>query len=295
MAEIAVLGLGPVGLATAWGLLERGHTVHAYDSNRPLADKCRKGEFPRAEEISRELRAETSSRFLVHENIGAVLSLETVVICVGTPAHGQGFNLQGIRSALLECKVAKGAGLLRHCIVRSTLIPGTIQQELLPALAGGEEFDLSYYPEFLREKFLREDSLHPPLQAVAHSSASARERFARFFPGEFRELDFASAEALKVACNAFHALKVVFANEVADFCEKSGASAEAVMSAFCEDGKLNISSRYLRPGAPFDGPCLDKDLRALEGALDSHGLEAGLLRSIRKSNDNRMTKWKHNR
>lgn len=295
MAEIAVLGLGPVGLATAWGLLERGHTVHAYDTNRLLADKCRKGEFPRAEELSQELCAEVSSRFLVHENLGAALSLETVVICVGTPAHDHGFNLQGIRSALLECRVTKGAGVLRHYIIRSTLIPGTTQQELLPVLLEGEEFDLSYYPEFLREKFLREDSLHPPLQAAAHSSSSARERFSRFFPGEFRELDFASAEALKIACNAFHAMKVVFANEIADLCERTGASAESVMRVFCEDGKLNLSSRYLKPGAPFDGPCLDKDLRALEGALDNHGLKAGLLRSIRKSNDDRTTEWKHSK
>jgi GDP-mannose 6-dehydrogenase len=177
----------------------------------------------------------------------------------------------------------------RHYILRSTLIPGTIQREILPLLQDGAEFDFSYYPEFLRERFLREDLIAPPLRVVAHSSPSAQERFSVIFPEEFRQLyDFASAEALKIACNAFHALKAVFANEIADFCEQAGASAQEVMKAFCEDEKLNLSSRYLKPGAPFGGPCLDKDLRALEHSLSQYGLQGELLRAIRKSNTARL-------
>lgn len=290
MAKVALLGLGPVGLATAWGLLERGHTVHAFDANPALVEKCKKGEYPRAEELGRELRA-ASSRFLIHDSLKSAICVETIIICVGTPAGQQGFELEALRQALVECRAPKGAGGRRHYILRSTLSPGTIQREIFPILQEGEEFELSYYPEFLREKALREDLLDPPIQAAAHTSSSAQERFSMLFPGEFQVLrDFASVEALKIACNAFHALKVVFANEVADLCEKTGASAESVMQAFCADKKLNLSSRYLRPGAPFGGPCLDKDLRALEFTLDSHGIEAGLLRSIRASNEERITK-----
>jgi GDP-mannose 6-dehydrogenase len=231
------------------------------------------------------LRAALSSRFFVLSHPAEALMADTVVICAGTPAENNEFNLSGVRSALLECRAPKGSGLRRHYILRSTLTPGTIQREILPLLQAGEKFDFSYYPEFLREKFLREDSLHPPLLAAAHSSPSAQKRFAQFFPGNFHELsDFSSVEALKIACNAFHALKVVFANEMAELCEKTGASAEEMMRVFCADQKLNLSHLYLKPGQAFGGPCLDKDLRALEGALDQHEIRGELLRSIRKSN-----------
>ena len=286
MAEIAILGLGPVGLATAWSLLEKGHTVRGYDSKPSITQQCRLGHFPRAQALSEELRAALSSRFFVLTHLEEALKADTVVICAGTPAENNEFDLSGVRSALLGCRAPKGSGIRRHYILRSTLTPGTIQRELLPLLREGEAFDFSYFPEFLREKFLREDSLHPPLLAAAHSSPGAQMRFAEFFPGRFQVLsDFSAVEALKIACNAFHALKVVFANEMADLCEKAGASAEEMMRAFCTDQTLNLSSRYLKPGDPFGGPCLDKDLRALEGALDLYGIGGELLRSIRKSND----------
>lgn len=291
MAKVALLGLGPVGLATAWGLLERGHTVHGYDINPSLVEKCQSGEFPRAAELSGKLRAALNSQFYIYDRLHSLPRTETVVICAGTPADDRGFNLQGVKSALVNCRTPKASGSKMHYILRSTLSPGTIQKEFLPILREGEAFDFSYYPEFLREKFLLDDVLFPPIQAVAHTSASARDRFAIIFPGQFQELkEFASVEALKMACNAFHALKVVFANEISDLCEQSGASAEAVMRAFCEDQKLNLSSKYLKPGAPFGGPCLEKDLKALEYALDHHGIKGDLLRSIRKSNAKRADK-----
>lgn len=285
MADIAILGLGPVGLATAWSLLGRGHIVHAHDAEPTVAQQCYLGHFPRAESLSKELRAAQPSRFIVLPLHPKNIMANTVVICAGTPAENNEFHLGGVRSALLEWRAPKGSGIKRHYILRSTLTPGTIEREFLPLLRAGEDFDFSYYPEFLREKYLREDSLNPPLLVAAHSSSAARERFAEFFPGHFHELGkFSSAEALKIACNAFHALKVVFTNEMAELCEKTGASAEEMMRIFCADQKLNLSAKYLEPGGPFGGPCLDKDLRALEGALDRNGIRGELLRSIRKSN-----------
>ncbi len=91
------------------------------------------------------------------------------------------------------------------------------------------------------------------------------------------------AEMLKLVCNAFHALKVVFANEIGEVCRLSQVDGDEVMRVFVRDTQLNISPAYLQPGFAFGGPCLGKDVAALEGLGEESNLL--LLRSIRTSND----------
>lgn len=292
MANATIMGLGPVGLASAWQLLQEGVSVDAYDRDADLTERLQQGDFYRAEEISTDLRAKLGARLHIHSRLSALPLRDTVLVCVGTPMGENGFNLTGLLSALGFALAPKGSSLRRHFIVRSTLSPGTIAREVLPLLAKGEEFDLSYFPEFLREKSVRTDTLYPPLSVAVHSSDSARARFLRLFPQAATELpNFESAEALKLACNAFHALKVVFANEVNELCERTGASGEAVMAAFSSDTTLNISPKYLVPGKPFGGHCLKKDLQALEMLLDQKQLSSELLRSISASNERHFQAW----
>ncbi len=293
MGKATLLGLGPVGLTTAWGLLKKNHVIHGYDANIALVDQLKMGNFPRAEEIAGDLRQFSQANFFLHKNFAELPLEKTIILCVGTPFKETGFDLEGLKSALQKTRAALGSKQKRHFILRSTLAPGTIQQILLPILGEGEPFEFSYYPEFLREKFLKEDHTNPPLRVAAHSSSAAKEKFLEFFPDVKEEVpDFASAEMLKMACNAFHALKVVFANEVSDICEKFGASPDLVMKFFCDDKKLNISPKYLKPGAPFAGPCLGKDLSALEALMDQKNMDGHMLRSIQKSNNQRMDKWR---
>jgi GDP-mannose 6-dehydrogenase len=94
-----------------------------------------------------------------------------------------------------------------------------------------------------------------------------------------------TAEMVKYACNAFHALKVCFANEMADVCDALGADAQDVMRIFRMDKKLNVSEAYLRPGFAFGGSCLPKDLRALLHAARTADVSPTLLAAILPSNE----------
>lgn len=284
MNKLTILGLGPVGLATTWSLLRNGHHVDAYDVNPLVSEQAAKGEFPKTPQLAEDLRQELGNRFLVHSTAETCFSNKYYVICVESPWRGREFDLSALRSAL-DSILSRASEKMPHIIVRSTLIPGTLDSFKLNC-------DVSYYPEFLRMPNIRDDLLDPPLRVAAHSSPSARDAFLTLFPDADQELpDFSTAEILKLACNAFHALKVVFANEIGDICEKAGISPKTVMDAFCKDHKLNISEKYLKPGAPFGGVCLDKDLRALEDFMTRIGIDGDLLRSIRTSNDKRYSRF----
>lgn len=276
-AEITLVGLGPVGLATAWSLLRAGHRVHGFDRNRAVTEAIVSGVFPRAEGLP--LGPYLKKNFFVHPTLAETPRAATTVVAVGTPATEHGFDLSAVAEAIEGTRAAAG----RHLILRSTLQPGTVTKMILPLLAPEDEF--SYFPEFLREQFLVEDTEHPPLSVAAHGSDAAAEKFFSLFPRVRRLDDYAAVETLKIASNAFHALKVAFANEVGDLALRHGTSAERLMEEFCRDTKLNLSDRYLKPGRAFSGACLDKDLRALEDSLDRAGLTSPLLRSVRVSND----------
>jgi GDP-mannose 6-dehydrogenase len=313
MAKTAIVGMGPVGLATAWHLLRHhsnrepntgeSHTVSIIDIDSERVAEARAGRFTQAAPLADDLaQALKEGRLTVHSSWSTVVAersdrirlvegLDSVVIAVGTPASENGYELMALLKALLSLREARFADSLRHVVIRCTLLPGTHEDKLFSTIEKTLQWQLerdvtvSYYPEFLREKQIREDILAPPLKIAAHSSPEARARFARLFSNECEEVDFATAESIKLACNAFHALKVVFANEFAEVCRIAGGSSERLMQVFSSDQKLNISNAYLKPGAAFGGPCLEKDLRALEFFIQHHGLNGRLLNAIRASND----------
>jgi GDP-mannose 6-dehydrogenase len=146
-------------------------------------------------------------------------------------------------------------------------------------------------PEFMREGSSLRDFAQPPLTLVGsegpHAGALLRELYTEV-DAPFVQTSIRSAEMAKYVSNAFHALKITFANEIGDLCEAFGVDIGVVMRVFLMDRKLNISEAYLRPGFAFGGSCLPKDLRALTHAARAADLALPLLSQILPSNDRQI-------
>ena len=142
-------------------------------------------------------------------------------------------------------------------------------------------------PEFLREGSSIRDYYCPPFTVIGQfddRSGDIVEEVYAPLPGPKIRTDLAVAEMLKYTGNAFHALKITFANEVGNLCKRLGLDGREVMRIFALDEKLNVSRAYLQPGFAFGGSCLPKDLRALLHKAKELDLEPPVLRSILTSN-----------
>jgi len=278
--KVAVLGLGYVGTVTAACLATNGHDVWGVDVDAAKVDDVRAGRSPVAEPGLNTLVAGAVSDGALRATTScadALRGADVSLVCVGTPstAHG-GTDLSYLRHAVGEI-----AGALRtvhppasqhhSVVIRSTVPPGTVEDIVLPALNAGlagtdVAIGAAMCPEFLREGSGIADFYASPLVVLGTTDLAVAEtviRLLAFLDRPVRVVDVRIAEALKYACNAFHATKVSFANEIARLLRLLGVDSREVMSLFCEDSVLNISPSYLRPGFAFGGSCLPKDLRAL--------------------------------
>jgi GDP-mannose 6-dehydrogenase len=182
-------------------------------------------------------------------------------------------------------------------VVRSTVLPGTTETVVVPTLEKasgkheGRDFGVCVNPEFMREGTAVSDFLEPAMTVIGaanqESSAVIRELYS-WAPGRVFETAFRSAEMVKYTCNAWHALKVAFANEIGTLASQMNVDAEMVMNIFATDDKLNISPAYLKPGFAFGGSCLPKDVRALNYRAKELDLSLPLLESIMSSNEEHL-------
>jgi GDP-mannose 6-dehydrogenase len=148
-------------------------------------------------------------------------------------------------------------------------------------------------PEFEREGSAVRDFLEPSLIVVGGEDMAHVRRVADVYAplGVTPSLvSLRAAEMIKYACNAFHAVKIDFANEIGTLCSAVGADGHEVMDAFCRDTRLNISAAYLKPGFAFGGSCLPKDLRALVHRARRLNLAVPLMESVLWSNDRHLTR-----
>jgi GDP-mannose 6-dehydrogenase len=182
-------------------------------------------------------------------------------------------------------------------VIRSTTIPGTCEGIIAPLLERasglqvGAEVGLAVNPEFMREGTSVEDFNNPPKTVVGgvdEVSAGVAASVYDDLNAPLFTLPVRVAEMVKYADNAFHALKIGFANELGVACRAFGIDSHEVMRVFCADEKLNISPAYLRPGFAFGGSCLSKDLRALLHAARHADLELPILESILPSNERHL-------
>ena len=182
-------------------------------------------------------------------------------------------------------------------VVRSTLLPGILEEQLAPTLfeatanPSGSGLRICNNPEFLRESTAIHDYDHPPYVLVGTTDdwdpASVMALYQRITADQI-VTDSRTASLVKYACNAFHALKIAFANEMGSLAKNFEADGSKVMKLVCRDVKLNISPAYLRPGFAFGGSCLPKDVRALTRHAEKKSLRLNVLGAILPSNNEHL-------
>ena len=278
--RVAVFGLGYVGTVTAACLASHGHDVWGVDVDAAKVDEVRAGRSPVAEPGLDTLTAQAVADGTLHATTScrdALDRAEVSLVCVGTPSGtGGATDISYIRRSIDDIvgamrAVTPPASGHHSVVIRSTVPPGTIEEIVIPALGDGlagtaVTAGAAMCPEFLREGSGVADFFASPLVIIGTSDGHVARTVTSLFgflDQPARVVEPRTAESLKYACNAFHATKVSFANEMARLLRGAGVDSREVMSLFCEDQVLNISPAYLRPGFAFGGSCLPKDLRSL--------------------------------
>ena len=294
--NVIVMGLGYVGCVSAACFSEIGHTVLGVDRDLNKVEAIRKAQSP---------FFESGLDILIRKNVGegrltagildaqALAVADVVMLCVGTPSQANGnIDLSHLRRVCEEIASLLGTRSKRVIVtVRRTVFPGTCESLLQTVFAGHKDVEIVSNPEFLREGTAVKDFMEPSLLVVGGSSDEAAAVVAGLYaglPGAVSIVSLRTAEMIKYTCNAFHALKIGFANEIGSLASSLGVNPEQVMATMCQDTRLNISPAYLKPGFAFGGSCLPKDLRALTFRASRLDLKLPLLDSVLHSNDEHL-------
>ena len=300
--RVSIFGLGYVGSVTAACLASKGHSVVGVDMSPSKVEQLDAGRSPIVEPGMKELVDQAHSAKLLRattDATAAVMDTEISFLCVGTPSLRSGkLDLGHVEPVCREIgKVLKTKKDFHLVVLRSTVLPGTAETIVIPALEQtsgkklGDGFGVCVNPEFMREGTAVADFMEPSMTIIGSSDARhaalLRELYA-WTPGKIFETTFRSAEMVKYVCNAWHALKVAFANEVGTLAKELKVDAESVTEIFTADDRLNISATYLKPGFAFGGSCLPKDVRALNYRAKELDLELPLFESIMASNDEHL-------
>lgn len=300
--RIAVFGLGYVGTVTAAGLATHGHQVTGVDVDSVKVDLIRDGRSPVVEPGLDDLITESVEAGSLRATTDASVAMDRAdvsLLCVGTPSTPRGdTDLTYLRRALVDIRGALDMAAppdsgFHSVVVRSTVPPGTGAGLVAPAftrtqLPAGWTVGTAMCPEFLREGSGVADFFDPPFVVLGADAPRVREAVSGMFgflDRQVRHVDVRSAEALKYACNAFHATKVSFTTEMSRIFRALGIDSREVMDIFCEDRTLNISPAYLRPGFAFGGSCLPKDVRSLLHMARVNSLDVPLLAGVLRTNE----------
>ncbi len=294
--HIAVVGLGHVGTVTAACLARSGHHVYGLDIDQERLAAFAQGRSPIVETGVDELLRRGMAAGLVQ----AVASVEPLIdlldlalVCVGTPCGpagrlDYGDLVEAIRNLARPARRRDGTRWPLVIAVRSTTAPGTMDEVVVPILVHelgddlGDRLEIAYNPAFLREGSAVDDFHNPPKIVIGERRKGAARRLYGVYDGI--EVPFRIGESIKLIDNAFHALKVAFANEVGRLAVRAGLDTRLLVELFLIDRTLNVSAAYLRPGGPFGGPCLSKDLQELMGLARDLGVRLPVLDAVRESN-----------
>lgn len=296
--NISIFGLGYVGCVGAACCAKLGHKVVGVDVSQNKVNLINAGRPTIIEKDIDALCMEAHERGLLSATTDgnqAVQETDISFIVVGTPSSPEGhLNLQYIYSCAEEIGEALRTKETFHIVaIRSTVLPGTNQRvgEIIEQASGkkrNEAFTVVSNPEFLREGTSVEDYMHPPLTLIGTDNAYAEEQMRKLYEhidAEFISTDIKVAEMMKYVNNTYHALKIVFGNEVGRICKALDVDSHKVMDIFCKDTHLNISPYYFKPGFAYGGSCLPKDSKALRTLARDLYVDVPVINAIETSNE----------
>lgn len=296
--NISIFGLGYVGTVCSGCFAQEGHFIIGVDKHKSKVDMINDGISPvieiglndiiESEKINKNICA-TQNAYM------AVMETDISMVCVGTPSNFNGsLDLKYVHAVCKEIGFALKYKCSYHVVViRSTMLPGSLNKVVIPTLEKYSDkkafydFGVCINPEFLREGSAVNDFFNPPKIVIGACDSLSSDTVMKLYQNICAPkfvVNINTAEMIKYTDNAWHALKVVFANEIGSLCDYLNLDSHEVMDLFCHDVKLNISSAYLRPGLAFGGSCLPKDLRALCHNAKELDLDLPLLNNILISN-----------
>jgi GDP-mannose 6-dehydrogenase len=292
--KIGVLGLGYVGIVNVACLSKQGHTVLCNDVKPQKVDRVRQGRSPINEPQVNELISagvKNGTIIPMDDPNALIREADVIITCVGTPSKPDGeVNLDYLHNVIQDIARNIKKGDTKYVVCRSTVPPGTTER-VFNAYLNNTEGKLIpvFYPEFLREgSAVRDFYDYGRFVLGTRKGDEVQELVDLLHVNKERPTfitDLRTAEYSKYIDNSFHALKIVFANEIFSLAHEHGVDVKDAHAIFTADDKLNISKRYLRPGLPFGGSCLPKDLRELQYLVSKSQREFALLPSLIQSND----------
>ncbi len=289
--NITIVGTGYVGLVTGTTLAELGNSVFCVDIDAAKVERMKKGEVPIYEPNLEEmfLRNIQSQRLFFTTNLKEALDKSDVIYLALPTPPGE----DGSADLSYVLKVANDIGEMMteyKVIVNKSTVPVGTAEKVRETIAAKTsiEFDVVSNPEFLREGFAVEDSMHPTRVVVGCSSEKAQSYMSKIYqpftntgiPIIF--MDEKSSELTKYASNSFLAVKITFMNEIANYCEKVGADVDKVRLGMGSDDR--IGHRFLFPGIGYGGSCFPKDVKALIQSGSQENFDFQILQATERVN-----------
>lgn len=298
MKKISIFGLGYVGCISLGCLAQNGHEVIGVDVNKVKTELINSGKPTIIEKDIDKIIKEQFNKNRISattDYMEAVKNTDISIICVGTPSTSEGhLNLDFIYNVAKEIgEVLKEKTEFHIVIIRSTVMPGTNVKigDIIEQVSGkkrNESFGVVSNPEFLREGTAVSDYYNPAITVIGSENKyclDIMEEIYKEINAPIERVSIEEAEIIKYVNNAFHALKISFANEVGNICKSLNIDSRSVMDLFCKDDQLNISPYYFKPGFAYGGSCLPKDLKGLRTISHDNYLSTPVLESIENSNN----------
>ena len=313
--RLSVIGCGYVGLVTGACLAEAGHEVMCTDIDSGRIEQLKAGQVPIYEQHLDKILASAakSKKISYSSDQGEAIRFgEAIFICVGTPPRPDGSaDLSAIDHVAQQIAAEARSPKL---VVEKSTVPARTGIELQRALSaysrGNGGFRVASNPEFLREGTAVEDFFHPDRIVVGVEDSAAAEQLREIYrpilehkfvcpvhngkcpethKAEFLVTTISSAELIKHASNSFLALKISYANAVADLCEKLGANVEEVTHAMGLDPR--IGTQFLKAGLGFGGFCFPKDIQAFISLASTVGVDFEILKAAERVNKQRIDRF----